>query len=211
MEPVERRHAVRTRPHRVVDVLVGRNEGTLVDLSLRGMRLRHEGALSRGARVRVSFTWENERFAAYGEVLATRVLTLGGHAGEAAIYESRLRFVSMALDHVDALARIMFDMACRELRAWVGNFHGTPEPAVTQREVRGAGFIRCRFVYRRWEKRWTRDAAQPTDGFTLPAATGTNEVDALCRFWEDMSDESRQLVRVTADAVAQQSTYGGYL
>jgi hypothetical protein len=207
----ERRRAVRTRPHRVVNVIAGRHDGTLVDLSLRGMRLRHEGPLSRGAGVRVSFTWEKERFAAQGEVLATRVVTLGGNDGEAAIFESRLRFVSMALEDVDALARIMTDMACRELRAWVGNFHGTPEPFLTQPETRVAGFIRCRFIYRRWEKKWTRDAAQPTDGFTLPATTEWNEVDALCRFWEDMNDDARQLVRVTADAVAQQSTYGGFL
>jgi len=52
---IERRMARRMRVESFVAVNLGRAEGTLVDISMRGARVRHTTAVGRGSQVRVSF------------------------------------------------------------------------------------------------------------------------------------------------------------
>ena len=196
-----RRRAERTRISRILHATVGRTDGVFVDLSLRGAKIRHSGALRRGAAVRITFEWERQRFAATAEVLASRIVALGAREDQAATFESRFQFVAMSTESSEILARVLADVANDELRGWVGNLkgYGAAEPETT----RGAGFIRCRRIGMRWEKKWTRDAAQPTDGFVLPAGVDPAQVDELCRTWEATDAGGRQLVQLTAAAVVQ--------
>lgn len=203
----ERRAGVRLHLDRVLRALIGRNEGVVVDLSLRGARLRHERPLQRGSTVRIAFEWEGERFAAGAEVLASRIITLGTRENEPAIYESRVRFASLTADGLDLLTRIIVSIGDDEVRSRLSNLSASavshaPRPSSTP--VRG--FIRCRFQNRRWQKKWTRDASQPADGFVLPAGTNPSDLEALCRSWEGMDDGARSLVQLTAIAVNEECT-----
>lgn len=56
----------------------------------------------------------------------------------------------------------------------------------------------CRLRDRRWSKGWSRDAAQPEDGFTLPAKFGDEEVSMLCNAYEKTDSMGRDLNRATA-------------
>ena len=203
---IERRRSERTQVNRVLRARTGRHDAFLVDLSMRGARIRHEGLLRRGATVRLAFGWEDARFDGAVEVLASRIVTLGAHENQPAVYESRVRFASMTADAMELLARVIGGLAAEELRTWVGNLQGDNAP-LSHGGPQPLGFIRCRYVHRRWEMKWTREASQPSDGFTLPAGTARAEVDALCAAWEGMDDDSRHLVRITANVVAQQTTY----
>ena len=87
----ERRCASRIRIADQLPAVVGRGNGAIVDLSLFGARVRHTVTALRGSNVRVSFLWHDERFAATGEVLASRVVALGNGV-RPTLYESRIRF-----------------------------------------------------------------------------------------------------------------------
>lgn len=200
----DRRRAERMKLDRVLHALVGRHDGVFVDLSVRGARIRHGGALRRGATTRIVFLWERERFSATAEVLASRIACLGTRDGESATYESRFRFVSMDEASSALLARVLVAMSNDALRAWVGNLKGFDDKPAGHRAAPGtAGFLRCRRVHMRWEKKWTRNPEQPPDGFLLPAGTAPSEVNALCEAWESMDDDGRRLLQLTATAVVE--------
>lgn len=208
--PTERRRGDRTRLHRVLNALVGRHEGMFIDISLRGAKMRHSGALQCRSTVRIAFDWERQKFSANAEVLASRIVSLGTRDGEPATYESRFRFTAMTPESLELLARVIAAVGNEELRTWVGNMKGFGDDARVSAPVRAHGFIRCRFRYRTWEKKWTRDATQPADGFVLPAATDPAEVAALCRTWESMDADGRHLLRLTAAAVVEQAIGGAF-
>lgn len=203
LQPVdERRRGERTRVNRDLTARIGRHDAIVINLSMRGARIGHQGFLHRGSTVRLSFGWYGARFAAAAEILASGIATLGAGENQPALYESRVRFASMTVDAMDVLTSVLRGLAAEELRTWVANLQGDGGPS-SAAGVRPLGFIRCRYIHRRWETKWTRDASQPGDGFTLPAATRRAEVERLCLAWQAMNDESRNLLRVTANAVAE--------
>ena len=203
----DRRRGDRTQLDRVLPALVGRNNGIFVDLSVRGAKVRHEGSLRRGAATRVVFMWERERFSATAEVLASRVVSLGVREGESATYESRFRFLEMDERSSELLARVLVAISNDALRNWVGNMKGD-EPSAPQAASRAVGYLRCRRVGMRWEKKWTRQTAQPADGFLLPAGTAPAEVSALCETWESLDADGRHLLQLTAIAVVESARAG---
>lgn len=102
----ERRDTSRLRIANHIFVLVGRGEGVLVDLSTRGARVRHAVQARRATNVRVSFNWENERFAAMAEVLSSHVVALG-YGEVPTLYESRLRFRLISENDEQILDRVI--------------------------------------------------------------------------------------------------------
>lgn len=194
----ERRLAARVRVTRPFPVIVGRGEGTLVDIGLRGARVRHQSAIGRGTTVRLSFEWCKRRFAATATVTGSRVIALNGPT-----YESRLHFIEVP--HLDeTVLRGMLTMLSNgDLCRAVENLHGLSEtlPAECE-EASIEGFIRCRyFAEGRWEKKWTRTPAQPESGFTLPAALSGFELAQVCRSYERIDAEGRVLLRQIADTI----------
>lgn len=219
--PADRRREPRLRLTSAVPARIGRGEGSLVDLSLHGMRVRHSTPAGRGTRVRVSFEWRGERFAATAEVLASRVAALTADGGT--LFESRLRFVDLAADGREMLDRVLGTIRNRDLRRWVANLRGwtdeetTPHANVVPRDGRVAApsatpslnaFLRCRFRDGRWEKQWTRDATQPLNGFVLPASVDPGEIARLCSTYEQIDADGRHLLRLMAAAVVKEGVAG---
>ncbi|HYC90823.1 MAG TPA: PilZ domain-containing protein [Thermoanaerobaculia bacterium] len=197
----DRRRFPRLRLNEPIRTVIGRGVGTLVDLSANGARIRHEAPVALGARVRVTFDWKGERFEATAEVLASRVASLG----DATRFESRLRFLSVPERSQKILARTMTDALDDDLRKWVDNLHGWTDNAARADEARAEGtFIRCRYVYGRWQQTHTRDPLPPPDGFTVPVETDPAEIRTLCRTFEKSDEEGRSLVRLITGAVVKQ-------
>ena len=203
--PSDRRNGTRVRLDRMLAARIGRNDGLVVDLSVSGARVRHSGTLLRGATVRMTFDWSGRKFAAGAEVLSSRVVMLGTREGESATYETRLRFMVIDNDARELLARMLQAITSEELRGWVENLKGFEEETRSAAAPRTSGYIRCRRVGNSWERKWTRDCAQPRDGFVLPAGTSAAEVEALCKAWVEMGDDARWLVQRTAEAVVEES------
>lgn len=200
----ERRGAPRTRIAQSVKIFVGRGEGVLVDLSLQGARVRHAVQAHRRANLRISFEWEDERFASTAEVLASRVIALsdGTHPTQ---YESRLRFRLVTEAAGQLLRRVLASVENDDVRKWVSSLRRwTASPGSTAKiSPRRGSYVRCRLVRGRWETEWTHDATQPLDGFVVPETLEQSEIASLCKTYERLDDDGHHLVRLLAAETLQ--------
>ncbi|HVG24135.1 MAG TPA: PilZ domain-containing protein [Thermoanaerobaculia bacterium] len=199
----DRRRFPRLRLATPVRTVIGRGDGTLVDISANGARIRHDTPVALGSRVRITFDWKGERFEATAEVLASRVASLGN----ATRFESRLRFLAVPERSQEILARTMTDVLDDDLRKWVANLHGWSEHGGGESDESGEGdgtYIRCRYMNGRWDQTHTRDPLPPIDGFTVASDTDPSEIRALCRTFERSDEEGRSLLRLITGAVARQ-------
>lgn len=201
----ERRATSRLRVGGTHPVRLGRTEGVLIDLSDRGARVRHVTAVRRGETLRLTLEWEGEQFSAQAEVLASRVVSMGNGAGT--IYDSRLRFVSMADTAREALLRTLSGLEARDLRRWVANLRGWephPEP-IRHPALVTKTFVRYQLRGIWWEKKVTHDPSQPTDGFAVPADIDESEITSLCRTFEKLDAEGRTIIRLIASQVVAEA------
>jgi hypothetical protein len=181
-----------------VSVLVGRGEGHLVDISRTGIRLRHSVQARHGTTVRVSFEWQGARFAATAEVLASRVVSFGD-VDHPTLYDSRLRFSGLDDSSAEILDEMTRAIEQGDVQHWIANLHGSATEDETH--VSGSrGYLRCRLRGSRWERKWTRDRTQPTDGFVVSDALSTDELDQLCSTYKGLDSDGRQMVRFLAAA-----------
>jgi PilZ domain len=197
--PFDRRVAPRVRVTESVPVHLGRANGTLVDISMRGARVRHTSAVSRGTTVRVALRWQGKPFAACGTVLSSRVVALDGPT-----YESRVHFADMPDEAEAALREIVATMQNADLRRAVENLRGLSDGNARADETAPLerGFLRCRyFPSGTWARKWTPDPTQPEEGFTVPASISDFELAQLCRSYERIGADGRSLVRAIAETI----------
>lgn len=201
LESHNRRAHERLRVSDHVSVVFGRGDGLLVDLSLRGARIRHYAPVRRGASVRVSFEWERCRFSAAAEVLASRMISLG--VGPS--YESRVRFTSVDAESETVLAAALEGIHGRDVRRWVANLRGwSDESPVAKPQVTGA-FIRCRLHGIWWERKCTKETTQPENGFLLPADSSEADIITLCDSYAAAGEDERHMIRLMAGAAVEHS------
>lgn len=199
--PFERRGAPRLRVPETIVVYLGRSEGTLVDVNEQGARVRHATAVGRGTSVRIAFTWHRRHFSAAARVLSSRIVALDGPT-----YESRVQFVDVDRVSVDTMRELMATIENTDLRRAVENLRGMISgTAAAGFTVQAHGFFRCRyFAGGQWEKKWTRDPMQPDQGFTLPATLSDFELAQVCRSYERIDADARQLLRTIAEQIIQE-------
>lgn len=198
----ERRRAPRHRLAVVIRVRVGRGSGTLIDLSATGARVRHDAPLALRSAVRLCFEMHGAKFDGPGEVLASRVVSLG--SGGASRYESRFNFLALSSAAEAALERSLEELEGSNLRRWVANLRGWSDDADLQfREPHHDSFVRCTFDGGRWVQKVTTSSHAPPEGFTVPANTQPAEIQLLCRTYAE-SDDARDMVRLVTRAVVKQ-------
>lgn len=194
----DRRGAPRHRMRDTLPVILGRAEGTIVDISATGARVRHDTAVRLGTDARLSFEWERRRFAATARILGSRIVALGAIDVASPLFETRVRFVHLSDESAETLVWFLQTLTDRDLRRWVANLRGWyPESTVARSEV---AYYRCVPFFGRWERKWTRDARQPEEGFTIPSSIDENELSLLFRLWTNSDDDGREVLRQMARA-----------
>ena len=81
-----------------VPLRIGLKQATLVDISTTGILATHSGMLKTGSTVDISFTQDDQKFAAQAKVASCTVVGLGAGDAGATLYASRLYFVNLP-DH----------------------------------------------------------------------------------------------------------------
>jgi hypothetical protein len=199
---LERRRSPRHRLSEIVAVHIGHGNGTLIDVSTTGVRVRHDAAVVLRSLKRISFKWHGTHFAATAEVLASRIVSLARGR-----YESRLRFLTLSAQAQQSLERIIADLEENNMRRWVANLRGWNErPASYTATPVEESFVRCLRRNGRWEQKITHSSALPADGFTIPAGTPPSEVLLLCRTYEQ-SEDGKEMVRLVSRAVVTQPAH----
>lgn len=99
----DRRKSRRMRLVVGLPVRLGRKDGTLIEISRGGARVRHVGAMKTETEVALSFESGGDHFTATGRVLSSRVVGLGTGEGGATMFETIIRYTHIT---ADALATI---------------------------------------------------------------------------------------------------------
>jgi hypothetical protein len=116
--------------------------------------------------------------------------------------ESGVRFVAAIGDSADHLRKMLGELVTDAI-----NERRDPSETIIQPPVDGdqtvsrkdSGFICYRFENAHWTKRSVFLPEQPPSGFTIARAANGNDMDRLCRLYENGDENLRRLVRVFAE------------
>jgi hypothetical protein len=103
----ERRQSRRMRLVIGLPVRVGRRDGTLVEISRGGARVRHVTAVKADSEVTLTFNSNGDRFAATGRVLSSRVVGLGTGEGGATMFETILRYTQISAESLAIVEQML--------------------------------------------------------------------------------------------------------
>lgn len=103
----ERRQSRRMRLVVGLPVRLGRRDGTLIEISRGGARVRHTGSCKTDSEVMLVFESGRDRFMANGHVLSSRVVSLGGGEGGATLFETVVRFTHMPAESLTTIEQLL--------------------------------------------------------------------------------------------------------
>lgn len=202
--PVFARPFVKTRLARIqilekIPTSLGARKGFLVDISLSGALVEHQGPFQVGERMTLSFDWRGESIVVESEVVRCKVHRSPTRGNVPAIYRSGLAFrqhrgISDAVLH-EMIAGLV-ERALDERKANARGIPPTAASSVVSGRVRG--YLRLRLVHGVWQRVATGDAMQPVDGFTVSIDENADHVKLLCDTYEKLPEIDRQLVRKMA-------------
>lgn len=79
-------------------------------------------------------------------------------------------------------------------------------PATANQAATRSGYIRCRLLNHRWEKKWTREYEEPLEGFTVLATEPADQIEKLCQTYSKGDGDTRRLIRLCAQMSVEESS-----
>ena len=179
----------------------------ILDVGVGGAYLEHYGVLERGARFRLMFRWQGDDIEFLCEVARSKVVRSPGGDGRSMVSHTGVRFVEAVGESEARLQNMMATFVGRLLSAQKANASGDATPSDDHflgqlgeaRRARSRGFLTYRWIAGAWERSSTEDPAQPSDGFTVASYEDEEELETLCRAYEQADDEGRRLIRLVAE------------
>ncbi len=173
---------------------------TVVEASVIGARINHEGRLPRADAHRLRIHWKEQAIDFECEVVRSTVVRLAKKAGESTIYESGLRLTAPLGNAEDLLREMIAEHVLLAINEQIANARGvTPLAAVAYQVERSTNkYRRCEYIDGVWRKSDTTSPEQPENGFTISADVDPYHVEMLCRTWEICDEAGRELTRTLA-------------
>ena len=165
----------------------------VVDASVRGVRLSHQGFFSQGTRHDVEFEWDGQPIRFVGEIRWTRANRESSRGG---VYQSGIEIANIRRDYEKALRGLIQHCVERALDEQKANAHGVPplSPRSTKTE-QSQLYTRHEFVHGVWRKMTTPDSQQPHSGFTVPSNESRTQVEMMRAAYEVADLSMRQVIR----------------
>lgn len=228
----ERRRKTRLRLTRSLIARYGAQGVVVVDIHDVGARIEHFAPLTVGKSATLVFDWQSTRIEATAAVVSSRVHRFAEGRDGGTVYQSGLSFVNPSAETLAALRELMSTSIARSMAEQVANLRGlgpvserdmpvfrpggmvagegVDTSQTTRRRIpiakAHAGYIRCTLLSgRQWEKRWTRNAEAPEDGFTVLATEPRDQIDMLCDDYRRTDSETRRLIRLLARITVEDS------
>ena len=181
----------------------GEVDGTPIDvieLSVSGIRIRHEMRLARARTHKVRFSLDGRNAEFKCELVRTTISGLSKKIGEPTLYESGMRITEARPESTDILRDLVAEHVVRCINEQLANARGIPplEAGAYHSDKGGGRYRRCEFVDGRWRRAETNNPEQPSSGFTISAEIDPYHVGILCRTWEACDDAGRDLTRTFA-------------
>ena len=207
----------------------GTTGAVILDITDSGARIEHFTRLELGRKARFRFEWQDTPIEVEAIVMSCRVHRFAHGDDGTTVYQSGLSFSEYVGEAGVLLREMVATIVSRSLAEQVANARGIgpvternmpvfrsgvvaaagidPSQEKARRYIPVSevavdrGYTRCTLIAnRRWEKKWTRSAEQPPDGFTVLATEPPEHVDQLCDTYLRGSDEERRLIRLLAQA-----------
>lgn len=213
MQQSDRREFQRLRLAKPI-LAVLRNEPALVlDLGIAGAFLEHHGTAVHGEEADLSFRWMGKTISYRCEVARSFVVRSPGSDGRSEVSHTGVRFIRPQGHSQLHLQDMIATSVGRILAAQRANAGGQPGRSAGEgilarlgeaRRIRSTGFVAYRLDGIFWSRTSTSSPEQPPDGFTVASWEDEEEVEALCRTYEQADEEGQRLIRLVAELSVMQ-------
>lgn len=181
----------------------------VLDIGVSGALLEHYGSPTPGDVFNLSFRWQGADVEFVCEVARTAV----ARKAAGTVSHTGVRFVKAIGDSQARLQDLMATFVGRVLAEQKANAAGADRdtaPTILEqlggaRRSRSHGYISYRLKSDSWWRVPTASPAQPADGFTVAAHEEEEEVESLCRTYQNSDEEGRNLIRLIAELSAMGS------
>lgn len=200
----------------------------MIDASETGARIEHFQRLELGRKARFRFEWRDTEVEADAVVVTCKVHRFVHGEQGATVFQSGLRFEEYIGASHEMLKEMVSTSIARSLAEQVANARGIGPVTERNMPVFRAGvvtasgldaqsaekagrllpkseividrgYIRCTLVNNnRWDKKWSRTAEQPVEGFTVLATEPANHIEQLCETYLRAGEQERKLIQLLA-------------
>jgi hypothetical protein len=196
----ERRRYGRIKLDQKLSASFGETRAKVLELSIVGFRIAHEGRLQVGDERRLLVDWQGSTIDLGCRLVRSSLWRLARTMGQQSIYHSGLRIIDASRDSFEQLRELVAERILRALEEQKANARGIPPlAAYMYQPEKGDLFRRCELIDGVWRRSETIRADQPPNGFTVSVEVDPRHVDLLCRTWESTTDEGRRLTQMLAE------------
>ena len=173
----------------------------LVDASVEGIRIAHQGAITTiGQRARVILDWEGKSIELDCEVIHNALYKLAKSADEKSTHHAGLRIAEASDQSRVLLRQLISDVVARALDEQKANARGIPAAAAQVFQTgKGTDFVRCEMVDGTWRRTITSRPEQPANGFTVSVDEASDQVELLCQTFASSDAAGRKLIQTMAE------------
>ncbi len=179
----------------------------ILDISLNGVRVAHQGTLPPPGRDCVlSFHWEGDVIELRCEVTRNVLERLAKSAAEKSVYHAGLSIVDADRQSREALRKMIAGLVARALDEQKANARGVPaEAAQCFQTGKGTEFLRFELINGAWRRTETTRPDQPAHGFTISAEEDRAHVEMLCNTFQNADEPGRKLIKMMAELSISQA------
>ncbi|MFN2238478.1 MAG: hypothetical protein ABR524_03720, partial [Thermoanaerobaculia bacterium] len=166
----------------------------------------------------IVFAWAGHTLKIHGKVTRCDFQAVLSEARGERIFFSGVEFVSSNPDSASLLHRLITEEVTTALAAQKANARGALADIVENvpfllsekgggrvRRIEPPAFVCCRLgANGSWKKTVLTRPAQPVDGFTIRLRDTEDEMERLCRAYQDAGPEVRKLIRLCAEMTTLQ-------
>lgn len=209
----DRRRLERIRLNQPPAARIGELPGRILDIGLLGARIETEMPLEVGSSHEIVFAWGGHALKIEGKVTRCEFQAILSEARGERIFFSGVEFTSSNRDSASLLHRLITEEVTNALAAQRANAHGALVDIVEDvpflssskgggrvRRTEAPSFVCCRLgADGKWKKTVITRPAQPVDGFTIRLRDTEDEMERLCRAYQEAGPEVRKLIRLCAE------------
>jgi len=203
----DRREFQRLKLPRPIMALADGHDALLLDVGVAGAFVEHHGQIEPGSEFRLTFRWQGEELEFLCEAVRSQIVRPSADK-QAVIVHTGVRFIDSSDATKRHLQEMMATFVGRVLAAQRANASGDHQSEALlgmigdARRSRSRGYLRYQLQHGTWTREATSSSKQPVNGFTVAAFEDEEELETLCRAYENADEEGRGLIRLVAELSA---------
>jgi hypothetical protein len=197
----ERRRFQRVTLIRPVAGRVGAARVFVLDASLCGIRIAHQGNIpSVGATCNILFEWESIPILLECRVVRNAPQKIARNPQEKSVYHAGMEIVRASEEAMKTMREMIASLVARALDEQKANARGIPAVvAQTFQTGKGTQFLRYELINDKWRRTETTRPDQPMNGFTISVDEAPTHIAMLCETYQSSDAEGRKLIKLMSE------------